>query len=258
MKVPFARRQSDGYIVGVADVARGKAADCVCLSCGRPVMARQGTVRVWHFAHLFASSSAELCAFSVNESIREAVLWLLPHLERLRVPAVRNRPGRFVEARNIEVRGQAYGVKVDARVLVDKYELFLFITYKGRPVPSELANFENNIGILDLEIEILASNWAESAMSIDRLRSWLEDEDNCKRWVDHPLLRHDAPVSENSQRGGTMRKEIGEAESLLIRGPRIEHHCVICQSTWVGDRSAESATCRKCDSHLYVSSTEVP
>lgn len=41
----------DGRVVSVEEVERGQACGCTCPSCLRPLIARQGDVRVWHFAH---------------------------------------------------------------------------------------------------------------------------------------------------------------------------------------------------------------
>lgn len=47
----FALAKADGSVVSVADVQRGLACGCVCPACGTGVVARQGAVRAWHFAH---------------------------------------------------------------------------------------------------------------------------------------------------------------------------------------------------------------
>lgn len=41
----------DGRIVSVDEVERGQACGCTCPCCKRPLIARQGDVRGWHFAH---------------------------------------------------------------------------------------------------------------------------------------------------------------------------------------------------------------
>lgn len=40
-----------GKAVGIADVKKGRACNCICPSCGKPLVARQGKIRTWHFAH---------------------------------------------------------------------------------------------------------------------------------------------------------------------------------------------------------------
>ena len=49
--VPFGQRGDRFYTVN--EVARGIRCECVCPDpqCGRPLVARQGNVKMWHFAH---------------------------------------------------------------------------------------------------------------------------------------------------------------------------------------------------------------
>ncbi|MBO9471048.1 hypothetical protein J7355_13185 [Endozoicomonas sp. G2_2] len=42
---------ASGTMVHVGEVERGLACGCYCVTCSRPVLARQGTKRIWHFAH---------------------------------------------------------------------------------------------------------------------------------------------------------------------------------------------------------------
>lgn len=44
-------RGADGTERWIDEVARGLACDCTCLECGRRLVARQGLVREWSFAH---------------------------------------------------------------------------------------------------------------------------------------------------------------------------------------------------------------
>lgn len=41
----------EGRLVSVNEVNRGAACKCTCPACHQPVVARQGEVRTWHFAH---------------------------------------------------------------------------------------------------------------------------------------------------------------------------------------------------------------
>lgn len=45
-----------GNLVHVAEVPRGLRCECICLDCGKRMIARQGPVRTWHFAHYESTS----------------------------------------------------------------------------------------------------------------------------------------------------------------------------------------------------------
>ena len=44
-------RKRDGRCVGIEDVERGLECGCICKACDHSLIAKQGKVRVWHFAH---------------------------------------------------------------------------------------------------------------------------------------------------------------------------------------------------------------
>ena len=52
----------DRSIIKIKDSSNGKGCECVCKCCGQPVVAKQGKVKDWHFAHL---SKIE-CKYSNN------------------------------------------------------------------------------------------------------------------------------------------------------------------------------------------------
>ncbi len=49
---PIAFDRNSEAVVTVKDVPRGKSDGIVCIACNRPVLARKGNIRKWHFAHL--------------------------------------------------------------------------------------------------------------------------------------------------------------------------------------------------------------
>jgi len=49
--IPFGWHVPSQRMVNAMDVDNGRACECICVACGGRLQARQGTVRVWHFAH---------------------------------------------------------------------------------------------------------------------------------------------------------------------------------------------------------------
>ena len=62
----------NGRLVDVSEVERGVACGCVCPGCFTPLVARQGRVNVWHFAHDQLGGSVEGCTAS-SESYLHSV-----------------------------------------------------------------------------------------------------------------------------------------------------------------------------------------
>lgn len=57
-KMPYARRRTTGALTPIAAAERGQRCDCVCLGCNRPVIAKQGRINAWHFAHATSADAA--------------------------------------------------------------------------------------------------------------------------------------------------------------------------------------------------------
>jgi len=49
--IPFGWHLRSQRMVTATQVANGRACECICVACGVRLQARQGAVRVWHFAH---------------------------------------------------------------------------------------------------------------------------------------------------------------------------------------------------------------
>lgn len=80
-KMIFAKQKDTRKIVGIDEVEKGLACNCVCPNCGAVLEARKGKIRVHHFAHYdkdetsFCSESAlHLAAKEVLKEAREIAL----------------------------------------------------------------------------------------------------------------------------------------------------------------------------------------
>ena len=75
----------DGRVRAVSEVARGLACECRCPACSEAVVARQGEVRGWHFAHV---SGAE-CVAAGESALHLAAKQLLMDTRGFTVPEMR-------------------------------------------------------------------------------------------------------------------------------------------------------------------------
>lgn len=83
--IPFAKRISDGQVVGIDEVPNGLACNCVCLSCNAALVARtKVTTKRAHFAHHKAGIAGEACIVTFENS----VLWMASELLK--------KPGHFL------------------------------------------------------------------------------------------------------------------------------------------------------------------
>ncbi|MCK7461038.1 MAG: hypothetical protein MZU84_02695 [Sphingobacterium sp.] len=77
----------NGHLVSVDEVARGKACDCCCPACGEVLIARQGEVRTWHFAH----ASGNDCDGGAESALHKAAKQLIIRDSAILVPALEAR-----------------------------------------------------------------------------------------------------------------------------------------------------------------------
>ncbi|MCF8198700.1 MAG: hypothetical protein K9J42_08035 [Sulfuritalea sp.] len=82
--LPFARRIADSNLVSPDEVPRGAGCNCLCPGCDRPVIARQGTEREWHFAH----AKGGACQHGYEVSVHEIAKQMIRHRRELLLPAL--------------------------------------------------------------------------------------------------------------------------------------------------------------------------
>ena len=71
-----------GKIISVHDVERGKACECCCPVCGEVLIARQGEIRSWHFAH----ESGFDCEGAAEGALHSAAKQIIVEHKRLLSP----------------------------------------------------------------------------------------------------------------------------------------------------------------------------
>lgn len=89
----------NGSIASVTEVERGLACGCTCPSCHLPLIAKQGDVRVWHFAHTPGTD----CEHGAESALHHAAKAVLERAGGLQIPGVeirqtyRHPDGRYGE-----------------------------------------------------------------------------------------------------------------------------------------------------------------
>lgn len=81
LRVPFGLK--DGRMVTPADVASGRACDCVCPGCLSPLQAKKGEQNIWHFAH-----DGRACSTGAETAIHLMAKQILVSERNISLPAV--------------------------------------------------------------------------------------------------------------------------------------------------------------------------
>lgn len=77
----------DGQCVGINEVERGRKCGCICAACGHQLVARQGEIRAWHFAHDVQSD----CKSMGETHIHLAAKQILRDRKKIVLPAFHGR-----------------------------------------------------------------------------------------------------------------------------------------------------------------------
>jgi len=139
--LPFAKRLSDEKFVSPDEVPRGQACNCVCPGCEHPVVAKQGTEKAWHFAHMKASD----CANAYEKSVHELAKQLIRERKLLRVPAFAVR----------QTAWDAFGTPISAEEIVFESKLVSLDTCVAGKVLGEVSpDLVGAVGDREILVEI--------------------------------------------------------------------------------------------------------
>ena len=235
--VPFALNKSTNKLVDVHDVPRGRTG-CICPSCGIELVAKQGDIKHWHFAHYTKDKSKndiEQCEFSFFVSVSMMARQLIGgmHTHSLLLPEyikkIENE--RITEHVNITIAGQTSlsQLKVDASVNGQTFDftgtvegqgkkadipLAFLLTYPGKkskPLNPSLKG--SRVGILEVNLGGLETSFWENKKSMISFRSTLLDhiflQPEHKKWLYHP--RQDRMIKQAAEK---LQKKV-EAEQQL-------------------------------------------
>ena len=297
--IPFAFREIDGSFVDVSEVERGRKCGCICPSCKTPLIARQGNIKQWHFAHasraVYEKTNKE-CEFSFFVSVRLMARQVVGESLKVRLPKyedtvsfdadswIGSPPKKFIVTDEktviidgIEIEKSIYGVEVDIYGNVHGYPLILYFTHPGRNLPPDLMSPEDDqCGIVEVSLvntyPLFVSNNKRGQSYIEKLRYFLAEDINSKRWIYHPrykkvhaealrLLEQDGnnipQCRGNGDYCGTQGSGLFSSESIAtvrkgeIPKRQVVYQCVMCDSIWTGVEPGCNP-CPKCNTHLYA------
>lgn len=115
----------EGTIRSVEEVSRGLACECHCPACGERVIARQGEIREWHFAHTSGADCAAAAETALHLAAKQVLIeakgLMLPEVtravtlkaERGLIIGTASRPATWVDFLEVEAERPLAGIKPD-------------------------------------------------------------------------------------------------------------------------------------------------
>lgn len=191
----------DGRVRSVDEVDRGLACECVCPACGERVLARQGEVREWHFAH---ASGAD-CAAGAESALHLAAKQVLLESGGMVLPAISvsesmtlpdGRIGRGTASRNevwmdfssVEVEQPVGTIKPDVVAVLGRTMLFVEIAVTHF-IDADKQSVIDQLGVPTVEIDL--SKFVREKLGWDDVRNIVVDGVAHKSWrhvLDHKAL----------------------------------------------------------------------
>ena len=186
----------DGRLVSVDDVARGKGCDCACPECGEVLIARQGDVRAWHFAHASGSD----CIGAAEGALHLAAKQVIIGSENIMVPELAVRAthrlddGRLGEAALARPAESWTLTGLRDEVDVGPYRIDVTGVHDGHPVFIEVAvthpvDDTKREALVDMGVpffEIQLDPAEHDAWTCETLRSVVLMNPENRHWIGHP------------------------------------------------------------------------
>lgn len=216
-KIPFAIDKETGEVREVGDVPRGRACGCICPSCKAGLMARQGDVNEWHFAHdsePYNRPDRE-CDVSFESACRLFVIDLLKsgRIPEIGTPAlghgsgisdVRSRPPKSLRGLLFTDSDEYGDVKANVESGGRKYTLEVFIDYPGRVKPGP-PRAPDSTGVLAFPVTEVRRRYTSTCGGPQVLAGIVAaifaETGAGKSWLYHPAMKKTEPPPEEAVGG---------------------------------------------------------
>lgn len=183
----------NGRIQSVDDVPRGLACECTCPVCGERVLARQGEVRVWHFAH---ASGAD-CEGAAEGALHLAAKQILLEHSGMMVPEMvvkssvtlsdgrsgwgeARRGDAWIDYQNPEAEKSFGAIRPDIVVQTGQTLFFIEVAVTHF-VDEEKCQALEQIAVPTIEIDL--SEMKHEKWSWELLKEAVLDGSQYKRWI---------------------------------------------------------------------------
>lgn len=273
LKIPFAIESCSGELVEVGQVRSGRSCGCLCPSCGQSVIARQGDINQWHFAHDRKGMTPphSLCEISFYACCKRFVIEQLVKNETVTLST----PGYTVsekqvvssgcqlksisalsvvtEARTLTINRFSRGGRFDVAASIGSHIIDIILDYPER---SPANNVADTNAVLVVDLKFIADRYegvrAAPALIQQSVIDLISSDIEHKRWIFHPReisvrARLHEKLSETLEQAQSLGKQ-----SCIATTPRSQTAiCKMCNEEWDWT-DGEPLVCKKCKTHLFI------
>lgn len=186
---------AEGTPVSIEQVQRGKDCGCTCRACGTALIARQGDIRSWSFAH----SALGDCGGAAESALHLAAKQILLTHNSLAVPAITlrrsvrlpdgctgsataTRPAGVLQYHQAEDEKTCGAVRPDITLSTDFGDVFIEIVVTNG-ISREKHGKLLTIGVATLELTLRLPRTVASGTAWDTLRAAVLDSLDNKKWL---------------------------------------------------------------------------
>lgn len=280
--IPFGLRERDQQFVDVADVPRGRKCGCICPSCHIHLIARQGKINRWHFAH--ASRNIEdieqSCQYSFFVSVRAMAKQIIESGFQLSTPGCTDKVSEHryditfsesfcvtkpdtITLYNVQKECLFEETMVDIRAEVNEYPLVIYFSHPERSVPVSIEKPRNKrCGVLEIDLTWTSALFQAKKTIYERfedeIRTFLKEGNHAKKWIFHPrksaaLTKARTRLEEQiaNWKPPQQREKIRKTPYVCFEPGEVRlYECQICKAQWSVLKN-KTPICPVCQVHFY-------
>lgn len=220
--VPFGIHRQTGKLMDITEVARGTSCDCICPGCKTELVAKQGDIKLWHFAHstaIDAECNGLMAAImaKVLDVITSKGVIAFPHL-------IEGCEGGAVQLSDIKENIAFCGITAPLMATINQLRIAIFPDI-DRTVASRLS-FDHihpsemiaalRIDLPDIEYELAKVQRGEIdegyGQCIERL---ITTQSSSREWLYHPHM-HQLEQTQLKKYIGREPAEVGPLRQRLV------------------------------------------
>lgn len=189
---------NEGIITSIRDVERGSKCNCICPSCKANLIAKQGKIREWHFAH----SAHHNCTNGAESSLHLAAKQVAAHSSKISIPSEDSTPEYLlIESAELEMSWDTdYGRMIPDVCITSGSEIYFVEIIVTHTIDEQKREKINSLGVPTLLIYLdpcWMAEWSwigliEHVIDGTINRQWLSINDK----KETPFL-HETPVNPN-------------------------------------------------------------
>lgn len=178
-------------LVQISEVESGKHCDCICLSCGTPVIANKGKVKRHHFSHSPIEFNPNNCSYGLETELHLLAKQVIKDSKSLYVPmyTLKHYEDRAINSTlpltDTKMEASLVGKIPDVTGLVDGETIAVEIAVT-HPCPPVKANHFKEQGIYCVELDLSHIEYSENDLTLEGVSELLKVAK--VRWLAVPAI----------------------------------------------------------------------